>query len=368
MSKSTNSPRLHSDIKLAAAIQIQSIARGHATRKKLSVHLKGSKNYDGRGHELAVGNTGWSIHYAPPEDDLPARSYWHHAGSNLSVWEEPTEAVQFREATSVNDWTVHPSPDGEAYWFNNKTKESVSKEPKAMQQRREEYYANTESNGRLKIDVTKMEKNVTFQSPSKQNTNSPFHKKSSFKLRRIPTMTADTHQTTVVSVLARLRILAQDEDPREAFQLFALTGHSNNTKKTNKDKDTGEFIPVSVFAASIKALCPSVQQPLALATARVFDRGQSGLVSEKIFREIIFDRSELSRSRVEAVHQQILILLDELRDVLATTISDEDGARGYSTTELKRHYNNMKLDKKHQGISRGRFVQVMKELDISDDR
>jgi Ca2+-binding EF-hand superfamily protein len=340
------------DRKLAAAIQIQSIARGHATRKKYHNSLKGSQDYDGRHHHLAVGSTGWSIHYAPPDEEtgLPARSFWHHTGSGSSVWEEPAEALAFREATSVDGWCVFPAPNGEAYWFNSESQMSVSVEPEEMRKRRLEYNRNTAPKSH-----SQTAKKVTFKSPGRNVPNSPYQRT---RLHNIPTITADTAETTVVSVLSRLRILSQDEDPGEAFKLFALTGSENGR---------GGFIPVSVFAASIQALCPGVRQPLALATARVFDRGQSGLVGEKIFRDIMFDRSELSRHRIEAVHEQVLILLDELRDVLATTISENDGTRGYSASELKRHFNNMKVDQKHKGISRGRFVQVMKELDISND-
>ena len=159
----------------------------------------------------------------------------------------------------------------------------------------------------------------------------------------------------VSSVLAKLRKLSADEDPVEAFKLFAGTS------------SVGSSIPLAVFASSIQTLCPGVSQPLAHATATVFDRGLSGLVSVKVFREIIFDRSELSRHREEAMHQQVLLLLDEFRDIVATSISDYDGSRGYSAVELRRHYNNMKIKLTHKGISRGRFVTVLKELGLSND-
>jgi Ca2+-binding EF-hand superfamily protein len=67
------------------------------------------------------------------------------------------------------------------------------------------------------------------------------------------------------------------------------------------------------------------------------------------------------------MHQQVLLLLDEFRDIVATSISDYDGSRGYSAVELRRHYNNMKIKLTHKGISRGRFVTVLKELGLSND-
>ena len=331
------------DRKLAAAINIQSVARGHAARKQYASQLRGGLDYDGRGHELAVGATGWSIHYAPPVEKHPhGRQFWHHTGSGTSVWEEPSEAKIYREATSVDSWNVHPGPTGEAYWFNKETQQSVAEEPEVMKKRREEYLRNT----------------ANIRSGRQQGGNQKHVRFNQSKMSRVlPTTTTESMQFTVNSVLTRLRALSADEDPKEAFRLFAL----------NDSHSQAEIIPLSAFAASVQALCPGVKRPLALATARVFDRSQSGVVSERTFCEIIFDRSELSQHRADAVHEQVLVILDEIRDMVATTVSEIDGLRGFSGTELRRHFNNMKAKPTHKGISRGRFVTVMKHLELSND-
>merc|ERR1711865_868953 len=76
-------------------------------------------NESGPNGELACGRSGWTIHASPE-----GKMYWHHAGDEKSVWEEPEEALEYRQGTEMNGWSVHPSPDGQPYWHNEETEAS----------------------------------------------------------------------------------------------------------------------------------------------------------------------------------------------------------------------------------------------------
>ena len=86
------------------------------------------------------------LHAAPN-----GKQYWHHKGTGKSEWSEPKEYRQYREATSVDGWTVHPAPNGLPYWYNEKTKESVWVEPPSMKHRRLEYATHQESVRELEL-------------------------------------------------------------------------------------------------------------------------------------------------------------------------------------------------------------------------
>lgn len=99
---------------------------------------KYDENWSGSNGELACGRSGWIIHASPE-----GKMYWHHVGTETSVWEEPKAARIYKEATEINGWTIHPSPDGEPYWYNEGSGESVWDEPPEMLSARLEYLEKT---------------------------------------------------------------------------------------------------------------------------------------------------------------------------------------------------------------------------------
>ena len=93
--------------------------------------------------------------------------FWHHAGDEQSVWDEPDEARAYREATEVDGWSVNPAPNGEPYWHNPQTEASVWEEPAVMRARREAYNASMMSEEKkvlvsLKQDISALRQLLGF--------------------------------------------------------------------------------------------------------------------------------------------------------------------------------------------------------------
>ena len=105
-------------------------------------------------------------------------------------------------------------------------------------------------------------------------------------------------------------------------------------------------------------ICPGVDKTLAASAADVFDRAGAGLVSEKSFVDIVYDRAELELRAAHLIHEKMLVVMSELRDILATQVQ-ADGTRGSSATDLRRHFNNMKRRPQDEHVSRGQLVKVL---------
>eukprot|EP00946_MAST-07B_sp_MAST-7B-sp1_P004724 g4724.t1 len=123
---------MHRLAKLEA--QLEEMKFHNREREIIAQASRGSDNYAGEERQLECGASGWTIHAAPG-----GKMFWHHAGDEQSVWEEPEEARAYREATEVDGWSVHPAPNGDPYWFNTRTEESVWDEPDVMRKQREAY-------------------------------------------------------------------------------------------------------------------------------------------------------------------------------------------------------------------------------------
>ena len=194
--------RLHGDMALLRQHSVE--------HEEVQNAVEGDANWSGPNGELACGRSGWTIHASPE-----GKMYWHHAGDEKSVWEEPEEALEYRQGTEMNGWSVHPSPDGQPYWHNEETEASVWEEPAEMQEARERYMSKYKDMERKTAEeifsqITQLEQQVKNMQLNQQSNNSASTEN-----------TTSTENTPNTASSENMSLFEQRNKPKSEFEKMA---------------------------------------------------------------------------------------------------------------------------------------------------